>query len=67
MALDSRSVAGVAMGGNANQANVYSGGTLTTTGQQSSAIIAQSIGGGGGNGGVGTTQVSSSQVAIRMD
>ena len=47
-------------GGNANQANVYSGGTLTTTGQQSSAIIAQSIGGGGGNGGVATTQVSSS-------
>ena len=47
-------------GGNANQVNVYSGGTLTTTGQQSSAIIAQSIGGGGGNGGVATTQVSSS-------
>jgi hypothetical protein len=47
-------------GGNANQANVYSGGTLTTTGQQSSAIIVQSIGGGGGNGGVATTQVSTS-------
>ena len=46
--------------GNANQANVYSGGTLITTGQQSTAIIAQSIGGGGGNGGAASTQVSTS-------